>query len=105
MSAQDEVDAAVAEVLGEAVGHLRNATEMLLAAEDPSGTSLLLGVESLELQDMLGEIWPAYIEDDRTAAESLAKAESLLAQVIDDVPLAVSVRLRSLRRQVDDGQH
>lgn len=93
----------VDDVLGEALGHIRNATSELLGADDPTGESLLLGIQGLELQEMLGDVWPAYIPDDRTAAESLGEAEQLLGEVIDSVPLAVWAALRSLRAQVGDG--
>ncbi len=90
--------------LGEALGHIRNATAALLGVDDPTGESVLLGAQGLGLQDMLGDVWPACIADECTAAESLAEAERLLAGVIDHVPLRVWATLRSLRQQVGDGQ-
>jgi hypothetical protein len=101
MSPEDE-DVGVA--LGEALGHIRNATVALLGVDDPTGESLLLAAQGLGLQDMLGDVWPAYIADERTAAESLAEAERMLAGVIDHVPIGVWAALRSLRQQVRDGQ-
>lgn len=99
MSPDDDVE----DVVGEALGHIRNATAALLGADDPSGASLLLGAEALGVQDMLGDVWPACIEDERSAAESLAKAERLLEEVLDYVPLGVWAALRSLRQRVGDG--
>jgi hypothetical protein len=91
------------QAFGEALGHVRNATATLLGAEDQSSRSLLLGIAGLDLQGLFGEVWPVWIEDDRTAAESLAEAEQLLAEVIDQVPLGLWAALVSLRQQVSDG--
>lgn len=103
MIREDGLAADVEEVFGEALGHIRNATAELLGADDATGESLLLGIQGLELQEMLSDVWPAYIPDDRPAAELLGEAERLLGEVIDSVPLAVWAALRSLREQVSDG--
>ncbi len=87
----------------DALGHVRNATATLLSAEDQSNRSLLLGIAGLDLQGLFGDTWPVWIEDDRTAAESLAEAERLLAEVVDQVPLGLWAALVSLRQQVSDG--
>ena len=58
--------------LGQALGHLRNATANLLGGDDRRSETLLLGVQGLELQDMLGDILPVYINDKRAVADSLA---------------------------------
>ena len=87
----------------EALGHVRNATSALLGAEDQSSRSLLWGIAGLDLQGLFGDIWPVWIDDGRTAAESLAEAERLLAEVIDQVPLGLWAALTSLRQQVSDG--
>ena len=89
--------------LSEALGHVRNATAALLGAQEQSSRSLLWGIAGLDLQSLFGDTWPVWIDDDRTAAESLAEAERLLAGVIDQVPLGVWAALTSLRRQVSDG--
>lgn len=89
--------------VSEALGHIRNATATLLGAEDQSNRSLLLGITGLDLQGLFGEVWPVWIEDDRTAEESLAEAERLLAEVIDQVPLGLWAALVLLRQQVSDG--
>lgn len=99
-----EEDVAAAEVaFGEALGHIRNATEELLGADDQSTEGLLLGVAGLDLQAMFGEMWPTWIPNDRSASESLAEAERILGEVIDQVPLGLWAALRSLREQVGDG--
>jgi len=99
-----EENLAEAEVaFSEALGHIRNATEELLGADDQTTESLLLGVAGLDLQAMFGKVWPAWTPNDRTAAESLAEAERILGEVIDQVPLALWAALRSLREQVGDG--
>lgn len=99
----DEDVAAVEVAFSEALGHIRNATEELLGADDQSTETLLLGVAGLDLQAMFGEAWPTWIPDERTAAESLAEAERILEAIIDQVPLGLWAALRSLREQVGDG--
>lgn len=89
--------------LSEALGHVRNATAALLGAEDQSSQTLLLGITGLDLQGLFGDVWPAYIDDTRTAAQSLAEAERILEGVIDQVPLGLWAGVRSLREQVSDG--
>ena len=101
ISEEDVAEAGVA--FSVALGHIRNATEELLGADDQSTEGLLLGVAGLDLQAMFGEVWPAWIPHDRTAAESLAEAERVLGEVIDQVPLGLWAALRSLRGQVGDG--
>jgi hypothetical protein len=99
-----EEDVAEAEVaFSEALGHIRNATEELLGADDLSTGSLLLGVAGLDLQAMFGEVWPTWIPHERTAAESLFEAERILGEVIDQVPLGLWAALGSLRERVGDG--
>lgn len=95
----DEVEQA----LGRAFGHIRNATETLLSAEDPTTESLLLGIGCLDLQSMFGEVWPAWIPNELTASESLAHADEELATILDAVPLALWAALQSLREQDGDG--
>lgn len=87
----------------EALGHIRNATEALLADETQATETLLLGCAALDLQTMFGDVWPVWIPDERTAAASLACAENVLGEVLDHVPLALWAALRSLRGQVGDG--
>lgn len=86
-----------------ALGHIRNATERLLGEDDPTTDSLLLGLNGLDLQTMFGDVWPAWVPNERTALESLACAQATLAGVLDHVPLAIWAGLRSLRQQVGDG--
>lgn len=89
--------------LAEALGHIRNASAALLGAEDQSYPTLPLGIAGLDLQGLFGDVWPAYIDDELTATESLAAAEHVLGEVADQVPLAIWAGLRSLRQQVGDG--
>lgn len=102
MTTYDEMDR-VGWAFSVALGHLRNATVALLGAADQSSESLLWGIAGLELQGLFGDVWPACLDDDLTAAESLAAAEQVLGEVVDEVPLAIWVGLRSLREQVGDG--
>ena len=103
MTSEDDQMGPVEYALSEALGHVRNATAALLGAQEQSSRSLLWGIAGLDLQSLFGDTWPVWIDDDRTAAESLAEAERLLAGVIDQVPLGVWAALTSLRRQVSDG--
>ena len=93
----------VENAFSEALGHIRNATERLLGADDPTTDGLLGGLDCLELQGMFGDVWPAWVPNERTPSESLAFAEATLAEVLDQVPLAIWAALRSLRKQVGDG--
>ena len=103
MTSEDEQMGPAEYALSEALGHVRNATAALLGAEEQSSRSLLWGIAGLDLQGLFGDIWPVWIDDHRTAAESLTEAERLLAGVIDQVPLGLWAALTSLRRQVSDG--
>lgn len=87
----------------EALGHIRNATEALMGAEEPSSESLLLGIAGLDLQAKFMDVWPVWIPNERTAAESLACAEEALGEVIDHVPLGLWTALWELRERVSDG--
>lgn len=93
----------VEEARGRALGHIRNATETILGDSSRPAGSVLLGISCLDLQSMFGDIWPAWIPNELTASESLARAEAELVTILDDVPLAIWVALRSLRGQVGDG--
>lgn len=104
MTAGGQSTGKVEQALGLSLGHVRNATETLLAADGQTTESLLLGMRCLDLQSMFGEVWPAWIPNVGTASESLARAEDELAAILDDVPLAIWAALRSLREQVGDGQ-
>lgn len=104
MTLGDARRAKVEDAFSEALGHLRNATAALLGAQDQDKESLLLGIAALEVQGLFGDVWPTYIADGRTVAESLAEAERILGEVIDHVPLALWAGLRSLRERAGDGQ-
>lgn len=105
MTIPNEQPASVRDALSLALGHIRNATAALLDADDQSTDTLLMGIASLELQSLFGDVWPMYVDNGLTAAESLAEAERVLGEVVDDVSLAVWAALRSLREQVSRGQH
>jgi len=93
----------IEEALGQALGHVRNATERLLGGATDNTERLLLGISCLDLQSMFGEVLPVWIPNERSASESLACAEEELAAILDEVPLAIWSALRSLREQVNDG--
>lgn len=104
MNADDRDTVHVEEALSLALGHIRNATETLLSNNSKRAEPLLLGISCLDLQSMFGGAQPAWIPNELTASESLARAEEELATILDDVPLAIWAELRSLREQVGDGQ-
>ena len=103
MNANDRGTSNVEQALGQALGHIRNATETLLGDSSRSAEPLLLGISCLDLQSMFGGIWPAWIPNELTASESLARAEAELVTILDDVPLVIWAALRSLSGQVVDG--
>lgn len=103
MNADGRGTSDVEQALGQALGHIRNATETLLGEDGTTTAPLLVGLSCLDLQGMFGEIWPAWIPNGLTASESLAYAEEQLATILDDVPLAIWAALRALRQQVGDG--
>lgn len=103
MTSPDRGTSNVENAFAEALGHIRNATEQLLGDGGQSTNTLLLGLSCLDLQGMFGDVWPAWVANERTPSESLACAEDLLGEVLDHVPLAVWAALRSLRQQVGDG--
>lgn len=103
MTPPDRVMSNVEDAFSEALGHIHNATERRLGADDPTTDSLLLGLNCLDLQGLFGDVWPVWVPNERTPSESLACAEATLAEVVDHVPLAIWAALRSLREQVGDG--
>ena len=93
----------VEDAFSEALGHIRNATEALMGAEDPSRQSLLLGMAGLDLQAKFAGVWPVWIPNERTPAESLACAEEVLGEVLDHVPLGLWTGRWVLRERVSAG--
>ena len=103
MTSPDREMSNVEDAFSEALGHIRNATERLLGDDDQTTDSLLLGLNCLHLQGMFSDVWPAWVPNERTPSESLDSAEARLAEVLDQVPLAIWAALQSLREQVGDG--
>jgi len=88
-------------VLAIALGHVRNAAAAFVAAEDPTGESLFLAAECLDLEGMFSEfdVIPEVVDRDVGAPESLDLAAEVLASVRPNVPLALWAGLQALRRR------
>ncbi len=85
--------------LGLASGHVRNAAAAFLTAVDPSGESLFLAAECLDLEGLLSDLGvvPEVVEEGLDAAGSLEQAAAVVALVRPVVPLAVWAPLQALR--------
>ena len=90
------------DAMSEAFGHVRSAAAELLKADDPSGDSLWMGAQALDLVEMFDEldVEPAVVGAGLSAAESLVFAAGLLEQERDRVPLAIWSQLRVLLDRV-----
>ena len=84
-----------------ALGHVRNAVAAFVAAEDPTGESLFLAAECLDLEGLFSEfdVVPEVVDRDAGAPESLGLAAEVLASVRPHVPLALWASLQALRRR------
>lgn len=84
-----------------ALGHVRNAAAGFVAAEDPTGESLFLAAECLDLEGLYSEfgVVPEVVARDIGASESLDLAAEVLASVRPNVPLAVWAGMQALRRR------
>lgn len=85
--------------LARALGHVRNAVVAFVAAEDPSGESLFLAAECLDLEGLFAELGveQELLDPERDAATSLAAASESLAAARPLVPLALWARLQAVR--------
>lgn len=82
-----------------ALGHVRNAVAAFVAAEDPSGESLFLAAECLDLEGLFSEfgVIPEVVDLEAGARESLDLAAEALAAVRPAVPLVLWAALQALR--------
>jgi hypothetical protein len=85
--------------LGLAWGHVRNAAADLLVDDDPSGESLFLAAECLDLEGLFSELGviPEFVDAGLDAVGSLDRAASALESVQPVVPLALWAALQALR--------
>jgi hypothetical protein len=89
--------------LAQALGHLRQASHQLLSGADQGGQALLLTVQVLDLEELLGEleVEPTYESGASTAMQSLVDASRHLLQAAPLVPSSVWPILRSLLSETD----
>lgn len=85
--------------LGRALGHVRNAANAFWDAADPSGESLFLAADCLDVEGLFSELGvvPVVFDSDLGPLESLDRAAELLAAVRPAVPLAVWAAVQALR--------
>lgn len=85
--------------LARALGHVRNAVVAFVAADDPSGESLFLAAECLDLEGLFAELGvePELLDPEPNGAESLNAASEALAAARPDAPLALWAGLQAVR--------
>ncbi len=85
--------------LGLALGHVRSAVVAFVAADDPTGESLFLAAECLDLEGLFGDFGVALqpVDSGVDALASLDAASDVLASVQPMVPLAVWAALQAVR--------
>lgn len=85
--------------LGLALGHVRSAVVAFVAAEDPSGESLFLAAECLELEGLFADlrVEPALVDPGVDAIASLDAASEALVAARPVVPLALWAGLQAVR--------
>ena len=85
--------------LARALGHVRNAVVAFVAAEDPSGESLFLAADCLDLEGLFADLGvePEPVDPGASAIASLDAASEALAAARPVVPLAVWAGLQAVR--------
>ena len=85
--------------LARALGHVRNAVVAFVAAEDPSGESLFLAAECLDLEGLFAQLGvePELVDPGADALASLDCASDALAGASPLVPLALWAGLQAVR--------
>ena len=85
--------------LGLALGHVRNAAAGFLGVDDPSGESLFLAAECVDLEGVFADLGvePVFVEPGLGPLESLARASVVLGSARGGVPLVVWAGLQALR--------
>ena len=82
-----------------ALGHVRNAVAALVEVDDPSGESLFLAAECLELEGLFSEfdVVAEMVDPEVGAPESLDLAAEALSGARPAVPLVLWASLQALR--------
>ena len=77
--------------LGRALGHVRNAATAFWDADDPSGESLFLAADCLDVEGLFSELGvvPDSVEPELDPLVSLNRAAAALDAVRPGVPLAM----------------
>jgi len=85
--------------LGLALGHVRSAVVAFVSTEDPSGESLFLAAECLELEGLFADLGvePELVDAGVDAIASLDAASEALATARSVVPLALWAGLQAVR--------
>lgn len=85
--------------LAVSLGHVRSAVVAFVAAKDPSGESLFLAAECLELEGVFAELGvePELADPGVDGVESLDAASDALAGARPAVPLALWAALQAVR--------
>lgn len=93
--------------LAEALGHLRQAAHQLLAADDPTGRSMALATEILDIENLLEElgIEPAWVPTSPAPAQSLTAAARLLSNAADMLPSDIWPTLHTVLLEADGHGH
>lgn len=90
------------EYVSAAMGHLALAATRLLADQDPTGSHLMVGIECLEIQSLLGELSAevASVAAGTAPGDALLRAADLLNQDGRAVLRTLADRLRLLAEGV-----
>ena len=85
--------------LARALGHVRNAVVAFVAAEDPSGESLFLAGDCLDLEGLFTDLGvePELVDPGADARASLDSASDALAAARPAAPLALWAGLQAVR--------
>ncbi len=85
--------------LARALGHVRNAVVAFVAAEDPSGESLFLAGDCLDLEGLFADLGvePELVDPGVDARASLDSASEALAAARPVAPLALWAGLQAVR--------
>ena len=85
--------------LGLALGHVRSAVVAFVATDDPTGESLFLAAECLDLEGLCGDfgVVPQPVDSGVDAIASLDAASEVLAAARHVGPLALLAALQAVR--------
>ena len=82
-----------------ALGHVRSAVVAFVSADDPTGESLFLAAECLDLEGLFGDfgVVPQQVDPGLDAIASLDAASNVLVAARQVVPLALWAALQAVR--------